>query len=309
MQSDNRCNVAFVCTIFHNNKGASLIRRGRYTDALQQCSRAMELLGPLMKEKILACDWIPLPECDDGDIQIDPPCALKERRRQHLASQRSLDCSDSNDDPQDDQMDDSRSLGRQNHRQTSFDASTCQEDSTSSTPLWESRTTGLDGGSTSHTGEKNPKSEASAGYGFVFRDPIQIPSRMLSQKTMSEGVLMRMMIVVLFNLALSYHLSALHSRNWNQLLRAEQLYEYAFYLHLENDSGGTLLYSMALLNNLGVVYEMCNERDKSQSCFQNMLSTMMILLECQEAQNIKQWNGLWSNVVPLITHDIAAAAA
>jgi hypothetical protein len=35
----------------------------------------------------------------------------------------------------------------------------------------------------------------------------------------------------------------------------------------------------------------------------------MLLLEAEEAGNIKQWSGLWSNAVPLISHDNVAAAA
>jgi hypothetical protein len=167
--------------------------------------------------------------------------------------------------------------------------------------FWDSRTSDS---SNEEPDEKN--------HSFIFRDPIEIPIRTISRKQkLSSSLLMKVSIVIVFNLAMACHLSALSCGSWSQLERAKLLYEHGFRLDLQGDedSGGTLLYYMALLNNLGLIYEISNEHEKSQECFRKMLSIMMLLLEAEEAGNIKQWGGLWSNVMPLIVHNNVAAAA
>ena len=61
-------------------------------------------------------------------------------------------------------------------------------------------------------------------------------------------------MVLMFNLALSFHSSALQHSSVTRLLRAKTLYEFAFQMHLEENSDVTLLYSLALMNNLGLAH-------------------------------------------------------
>jgi hypothetical protein len=147
---------------------------------------------------------------------------------------------------------------------------------------------------------------------FIFRDPIEIPLDVLpTMEEPTDRLVNKFVVVVLYNLALSVHLSALQCHDRNCLIRARKLYELAFRMHLEESSDVTLLYSLALMNNLGLIYHALGEEDRSKTCFKNMLTTMMYLLESDEAKTIKQWDGLFSNVMDRIFREqkVAAPAA
>jgi hypothetical protein len=143
------------------------------------------------------------------------------------------------------------------------------------------------------------KRDRGSGRNFVFRDPIEIPLAALTSQP-SEQLYTKLTLVVMYNLALSFHLSALKSTSVSRLLRAKRLYEFVFQMHLEDTCDATLLYSLALMNNLGLIYNVLGDEERSSQCFQHMLATMMFLLECDEAHTIKQWDGFISNVMFLI---------
>jgi hypothetical protein len=149
---------------------------------------------------------------------------------------------------------------------------------------------------------------------FVFRDPIEIPFDVVpTTEEPSDELINKFVVVIMYNLAVSVHLSALQCpyNVVSNLTRARRLYELAFQMHLEESCDVTLLYSLALMNNLGLIYQALGEEERSKTCFKNMLSTMMYLLESDEAKTIKQWDGLLSNVMDRMFTDgkVAAPAA
>lgn len=151
------------------------------------------------------------------------------------------------------------------------------------------------------------------GQHFVFRDPIDIPYDVVpTMEEPSDKLINKFVVVIMYNLALSVHLSAIQGHfDVISLKRARKLYELAFQMHLEESCDVTLLYSLALMNNLGLIYHSLGEEERSRTCFENMLATMMYLLESDEAKSIKQWDGLLSNVMDRIFKEqvIAAPAA
>jgi len=99
-------------------------------------------------------------------------------------------------------------------------------------------------------------------------------------------------------------------------LQSMKLYEFAFEMHSENaDEDVDLLFTLALINNLGLIYDTVNEKDRSTRCFKNMFSTMMYLLmdstNDESLQSIKEWDGLLSNAMDIlkIGNEVAASAA
>merc|ERR1719469_1661668 len=95
-------------------------------------------------------------------------------------------------------------------------------------------------------------------------------------------------------------------------IRSRKLYELAFELHLDTDVDP--LFTLALTNNLGLIYRIVNEKKRSKTCFKNMFSTMMYLMDSSDesVQSIKEWDGLLSNAMDILfkhTYEIAAAAA
>jgi hypothetical protein len=147
---------------------------------------------------------------------------------------------------------------------------------------------------------------------FIFRDPIEIPFNVVSSGQLPSSKLVnKFVVVIMYNLALSVHLSAMSHNDMTSLVRAQRLYELAFQMHLEDSCDVTLLYSLALMNNLGLIYHLSGEEERSRTCFKNMLATMMYLLESDEAKTIKQWDGLFSNVIKrmFVETQVAAPAA
>jgi hypothetical protein len=147
---------------------------------------------------------------------------------------------------------------------------------------------------------------------FVFRDPIEIPFDVVpTMEEPSDKLVNKFVVVIMYNLALAVHLSSLQCQDFACLTRARKLYELAFQMHLEESCDVTLLFSLALMNNLGLIYHLLGEEERSKTCFKNMLATMMYLLESDEAKTIKQWDGLLSNVMDRMfkDHEVAAPAA
>jgi len=170
---------------------------------------------------------------------------------------------------------------------------------------------------------------------FVFRDPIVIDE----SSSYSPELLSKFLMIVMYNLALTLHLHALSlastvsssssskirsSKSMKHkiqklFVRSKKLYELTLQMHLVEDSDLTSdgnddpLFTLALTNNLGLIYRLLNERVQSTTCFTNMLSTMMYLLDCKfDSQSIKQWDGLFSNAMDILhkhTYEVAAAAA
>jgi tetratricopeptide (TPR) repeat protein len=143
---------------------------------------------------------------------------------------------------------------------------------------------------------------------FVFKDPIEIPEIAYRSKP-SKRLFAKLTMVAMFNLGLAFHLSALRHSSFPKLIQAKELYELAFQMHLQQSCDVTLLYSLALMNNLGLIYHVLGDHSRSGNCFSHMLSTMMFLLESQDAHTIKQWDGLLSNVMGLIFPEPPKAAA
>jgi hypothetical protein len=177
---------------------------------------------------------------------------------------------------------------------------------------------------------------------FVFRDPVEIPPESVPSNVSVEAkgeqsceLFSKFLMIVMYNLALTLHLHAmsLSNANGNQkskmviadsgdnadqikakklFLRSRKLYELAFEMHLDESCDVNLLFTLALINNLGLVYDIMGQKQRSKTCFKNMFSTMMYLMDSNESQTVKEWDGLLSNVMDILFQqhrDIAAPAA
>jgi len=182
---------------------------------------------------------------------------------------------------------------------------------------------------------------------FVVRDPIVIDKDESSSSLLySPGLLSKLLMIVMYNLALTLHLQAISlasstttlssstkckSKSKNKriqklFIRSKKLYELVLQMHLDLDStifdyddddDDDPLFTLALTNNLGLIYRTMNHKVQSETCFENMFSTMMYLLDSdysRESQSIKEctWDGLLSNAMDILfkhTYEVAAAAA
>lgn len=176
---------------------------------------------------------------------------------------------------------------------------------------------------------------------FVFRDPVEIPPESVPSNVsvevtggQSSELFSKFLMIVMYNLALTLHLHALSLSNTNGslrpnlpnannngddakkakkfFLRSRKLYELAFEIHLDESCDVNLLFTLALINNLGLVYDVLGQKQRSKTCFKNMFSTMMYLMDSNESHTVKEWDGLLSNVMDILFQqhrEIAAPAA
>jgi hypothetical protein len=136
---------------------------------------------------------------------------------------------------------------------------------------------------------------------FIFRAPIFIPSH-ATDRTSS--------CILLYNKALTYHLSALSGDDTLMRLRkALSLYELAYTILMTVNIQLTALQTMAIVNNLGQIHTLLEDEEKSWQCFQNLLSSIMFLLDCGDRDLVEQMDGFIVNVMPLILKGPASAAA
>lgn len=174
---------------------------------------------------------------------------------------------------------------------------------------------------------------------FVFRDPVEIPPESVPSDLSvdSSELFSKFLMIVMYNLALTLHLHAMSLSNANGdqkptlsladsnhsgnadakkakklFLRSRKLYELAFEMHLDESCDVNLLFTLALINNLGLVYDILGQKQRSKTCFKNMFSTMMYLMDSNESHTVKEWDGLLSNVMDILFQqhrEIAAPAA
>jgi tetratricopeptide (TPR) repeat protein len=134
--------------------------------------------------------------------------------------------------------------------------------------------------------------------GFVCRHAIHIPISPVPSSQFQPAVA----IAIIFNLALAYHLRGLASTRTAttsstisstskeeeeqssaaSLKKAVKLYEYAFKLYRVTDKVGCTnpekaLFLMGTVNNSGQIYHVLGREDAAATCFQELLSTLMVL--------------------------------
>merc|ERR1712238_247035 len=183
---------------------------------------------------------------------------------------------------------------------------------------------------------------------FVFHDPVVIPPESLPSRLTGTGTatsatglntnddnddelslyssafFSKFLMIVMYNLALTLHLHALSlaslsssssnvttttttMQHVNKLfLQSKKLYELAFEMQL--DVNVDILFSLAFINNLGLINYTLNAKDRSKTCFKHLFSIMMYLTDSNKSQSIKEWDGLLSNVIDILKIGNAVAA-
>lgn len=146
---------------------------------------------------------------------------------------------------------------------------------------------------------------------YIFLNPMVIPLE-FAGPSLEDHVFSKLALVVaLYNLALSYHLSALEAdRDDQQMLLAEALKHYEIsYNILLCGKEVVVSQAMVLLNNIGHIHLVLRNNRGARSCFEYLLFTMMLILETGRAGKVKNWENFMSNVMDLIQTGQSAAAA
>jgi tetratricopeptide (TPR) repeat protein len=159
------------------------------------------------------------------------------------------------------------------------------------------------------TNECRDQEEVLSDEPFIFRAPLYIQSRVTDHAS-STAYYVKSSFMILYNLALTHHLSAL-SRNDTQkrLQKALKLYELAYTIQMTEDIQLTVLQTMAIVNNLGLIHTALEDEEKARQCFQHLLSSIMFLNDCGDRDSVEHMDGFIANVMPLVLMGSSAPAA
>lgn len=137
---------------------------------------------------------------------------------------------------------------------------------------------------------------------FIYQTAIYLPN-IPAIGTMSNSFYcmhhLAIVSVVLFNLALVYHMAGSSS----SLHKATKLYELAFRLQ-RTDHGGSsqsMIYLMVILNNLGQIYRQVGQKTAADHCFSQLLSmTFFVMDRIQLESNSPEISSIKSNLSHLL---------
>jgi tetratricopeptide (TPR) repeat protein len=137
-------------------------------------------------------------------------------------------------------------------------------------------------------------------YGGVQRFVFWYPIRARPSQTWSFA---KLSIVALYNLALSYHLSALKCHNSGKLSKAILLYEYTLQVQKKEGVEISAVHYLSILNNVGQIHAILDHQEQSNKAFNDLLSTMLCIVDQSTGfsdELVETWNGFMSNVLELI---------
>jgi tetratricopeptide (TPR) repeat protein len=163
--------------------------------------------------------------------------------------------------------------------------------------------------------EFRSKSHCSDLKSFIFSSPIFLPTEDLSSKAFYQEYYLHLSFILMYNLALTYHLCAIDGEICQRNLEsAVALYELAYTIQKTEDLDVSVIQTMAIVNNLGQVHTALGNVDKSQYCYQHLLSTIMHLNESGAASDYAaeeslSLDGFVGNVLSLILTTPAATPA
>ena len=116
-------------------------------------------------------------------------------------------------------------------------------------------------------------------------------------------------LAIIFNLALAYNLSAPQSTQKRQLLeKATTLYELA-YNSVREASAANALFTLATLNNLGLIHKELGQSEKSSKCFDNLLCLVMFLVDSKICHHLDYIDAFLRNITIASSKAFPAAAA
>jgi hypothetical protein len=135
---------------------------------------------------------------------------------------------------------------------------------------------------------------------YLYQRAIAIPTDV----EMSHRETIMVSCVIIMNLAISYHLRG----DQESLLRAMKLYELSFNLQRDQHFENNVVFTLAIVNNLGVVHQQLHDEHAAGKCFEHVLSTLMYLTFCGQA-NECYLDGFFHNVLGVAAESCVAPAA
>jgi hypothetical protein len=135
---------------------------------------------------------------------------------------------------------------------------------------------------------------------YSYRRAIFIPVDV--EMSYRESIMVSCLIIM--NLAIAHHLRG----DQESLSRALKLYELSFTLQRDQKFENNALFTLAIVNNLGVVHKQLHDEYASGKCFEHVLSMLMYLTACGQASECCL-DGFFHNVLGVAAQPSLAPAA
>jgi hypothetical protein len=146
---------------------------------------------------------------------------------------------------------------------------------------------------------------------FMYRDAIVIPTD-LCNRISNSSVRSMISCIVIFNLALVYHLSVLDETvddSNSTLIKAWKLYEMAISVKRSELMDNDVMLILAVTNNLGLLHRQLGDETGATQCFEMVLATLMYLADHREEGNLLPLDGFFMNTSFLVSKTPLAPAA
>jgi hypothetical protein len=143
---------------------------------------------------------------------------------------------------------------------------------------------------------------------FIYKNPLELSSSVPS--VLDHEVAIEISVAIMFNLALSHHFHALRGNSQDResvLGQAIGLYELAYTVQVQEDIELSAECTMAIINNMGQIHGLLGNHEKQTKCFQQLLSTILLLQSYGEATC--ETEGFVRSVSHLILKKIVAPSA
>lgn len=144
---------------------------------------------------------------------------------------------------------------------------------------------------------------------IIFCRPI-ILSKKYDKNSM--GAFNKYSFAIIFNIALAHHLGGMNciKSRAAKLRKALRLYEFAYSIHMQDNAQLQITYTLGMVNNLGHIRETLGEQQKAQQCFQQLLSTLMYVMQESGEKSCKgEWDIFLHNITHLVLRNTAMATA
>jgi tetratricopeptide (TPR) repeat protein len=151
------------------------------------------------------------------------------------------------------------------------------------------------------------KTDSPLGQRYLHQQAIRIPLDM----GYNYRACVMLSTMVTFNLALAKQLTSvqgLAADSKAMLRKASKLYELAFSMQQEEEFDGNTLFTLATVNNLGLIHSQLNDNMAADKCFEYLLSTLMYLTN-SGGERHAFFDGFFRNATTLIQKSKAAPAA
>ena len=142
---------------------------------------------------------------------------------------------------------------------------------------------------------------------FVFQKPIFIQHQASEGQNAGTECSSKISFILLYNLALAHHLKARALKQTTDLARALAFYIAAYKIQKLECFSLTGLEVIAMLNNMGQIYNFFQEETSSRFCLESLVSNVMLLRE--RGCVIEEYEGFIASVQPLILTDPCIAGA